>query len=593
MSNVNSGLCQGEKDFLTKRFLVVRNSLQELYHTGEAPKIPTIAVVASGGGSRAMFATLGVLKGLIELNLFNTITYLCGLSGSTWALASVYEELLNNPNGGLKEVINRAGENAANRAKDFSFIGEFVTGAVKRTALPYHDMPAFIQAKKLCNQPVSNTDYYSAGIARTLFGKGDEIYSPKYEPTYLSSMKELLDSARVPMPIFTAGGSANDIDPEPVWFEFTPYEVGTVLGEGKLLKGAFIPTELFGSHYVSGYCTHADPEQPLEFYLGVCGSALNVSIANLYSYLPQKLQVKLLNPDLRLTSALIRNPLYNLTGMPKKYMDTPTLNLFDAGLIFNLPYPALNAYGTLRKARSADIIIFIDATDDNYGDTQIDNGPLQPFDSWPDGSTLRQVKEYADMNNIPFPTIPARGELNAPGTNVFHIYREPNAPLVIYYPVAMSASIFKEPADKKQAVAQEHNKIGLNKRELSKLQGQQDFKNDYQTKHTNLEAQQARMLMAIMEYNVLYSEEPVKEAIRRVTYKTVLKYEQELTEPQVKAIILSLKTGRKTIESLTLQECNAIIKLLHPEQQAFTKEKEAQQYLIRHEGHSLEHSVYI
>ena len=62
-------------------------AIKHIIGQGGAKRIPTIAVVASGGGVRAMLATLGVLKGLEETGLVNAVTYMCGLSGSTWALA--------------------------------------------------------------------------------------------------------------------------------------------------------------------------------------------------------------------------------------------------------------------------------------------------------------------------------------------------------------------------------------------------------------------------------------------------------------------------------------------------------------------------
>lgn len=45
---------------------------------------PVIAVLGSGGGLRAHIACLGVLSEMKELGLLDAVTYLAGVSGSTW-----------------------------------------------------------------------------------------------------------------------------------------------------------------------------------------------------------------------------------------------------------------------------------------------------------------------------------------------------------------------------------------------------------------------------------------------------------------------------------------------------------------------------
>jgi phospholipase A2 len=52
-----------------------------------ADHTPRIQICASGGGYRAMIATLGALIGLEECGVLDTVTSIAGLSGSTWAMA--------------------------------------------------------------------------------------------------------------------------------------------------------------------------------------------------------------------------------------------------------------------------------------------------------------------------------------------------------------------------------------------------------------------------------------------------------------------------------------------------------------------------
>lgn len=47
-------------------------------------QIPVVAVMATGGGVRAMTSLYGHLAGLRELGLLDCISYITGASGSTW-----------------------------------------------------------------------------------------------------------------------------------------------------------------------------------------------------------------------------------------------------------------------------------------------------------------------------------------------------------------------------------------------------------------------------------------------------------------------------------------------------------------------------
>lgn len=47
-------------------------------------QVPVIAVAGSGGGFRAMVAFSGVMKALFESGVLDCVTYVAGLSGSTW-----------------------------------------------------------------------------------------------------------------------------------------------------------------------------------------------------------------------------------------------------------------------------------------------------------------------------------------------------------------------------------------------------------------------------------------------------------------------------------------------------------------------------
>ena len=56
----------------------------------KAPKslseTPTVAVMGSGGGIRAMVGYIGCLKALEDMGVLDASCYLSGLSGSTWLI---------------------------------------------------------------------------------------------------------------------------------------------------------------------------------------------------------------------------------------------------------------------------------------------------------------------------------------------------------------------------------------------------------------------------------------------------------------------------------------------------------------------------
>ena len=47
-------------------------------------QVPTMAVIGSGGGFRAMVGLSGVVKALHDSGILQCSTYICGLSGSSW-----------------------------------------------------------------------------------------------------------------------------------------------------------------------------------------------------------------------------------------------------------------------------------------------------------------------------------------------------------------------------------------------------------------------------------------------------------------------------------------------------------------------------
>ena len=91
-----------------------------------------IAIVASGGGSRAMFATFGAIKGLLDLDVFDATSYFCGLSGSTWAMSMLYNEVNIVEERNVNEALKQAISKAVHQAPTFDFFRQaIVNGAIR------------------------------------------------------------------------------------------------------------------------------------------------------------------------------------------------------------------------------------------------------------------------------------------------------------------------------------------------------------------------------------------------------------------------------------------------------------------------------
>ncbi|XP_063495254.1 cytosolic phospholipase A2 beta isoform X3 [Symphalangus syndactylus] len=89
------GPCAEEQAFLSRRKQVVAAALRQALQLDgdlQEDEIPVVAIMATGGGIRAMTSLYGQLAGLKELGLLDCVSYITGASGSTWALANLYED---------------------------------------------------------------------------------------------------------------------------------------------------------------------------------------------------------------------------------------------------------------------------------------------------------------------------------------------------------------------------------------------------------------------------------------------------------------------------------------------------------------------
>uniref|UniRef100_A0A8C0Z988 Phospholipase A2 n=1 Tax=Cyanistes caeruleus TaxID=156563 RepID=A0A8C0Z988_CYACU len=249
-------LCKEEREFLDKRKKVVSEALRKTLHLKESPpkdEVPVVAVLGSGGGMRALTSFYGSLAGLQQLGLLDAAIYLCGISGSTWCLSTLYQD----PDWSQKDL-----QDAIRRAQDT--VSSSKAGAFSPERLKYYFQE--LNAMEITGRKVSFTDLWGLIV--------EYFLQQKEDPSKLSDQQEAVKWAQNPYPIYAAVNVRPNISSGDFaeWCEFTPYEVGF------RKYGAFVRTEDFDSEFFMGRLVQKHPEPRICFLQGMWGSAFAASL---------------------------------------------------------------------------------------------------------------------------------------------------------------------------------------------------------------------------------------------------------------------------------------------------------------------------
>uniref|UniRef100_A0A672S6W8 Cytosolic phospholipase A2 zeta-like n=2 Tax=Sinocyclocheilus grahami TaxID=75366 RepID=A0A672S6W8_SINGR len=454
-----------EKTFLVKRKKVVSKALQKALNLSSAPdpsKVPVVAVVCSGGGSRALTSTYGSLKGLQKIQLLDAVSYITGVSGATWALGSLYRDP-NWSKGGIDKSMESVKKELSKKVLSM-FSSEQLQEYKQR-----------MQEREKEGLLVSLIDMWGLTL--------EYLFQGKKHMGSLSEMQRTVSESQNPLPIFTAvnlknGKTESITDAE--WCEFTPYEVGFPK------YGAFIPAQNFGSEYYLGHMVKKLPETGLSFLVGMWSSIFSINLTDIWSIAtgvtpswmpwvggvsntetdskPTALGTYLISPvtDFAkmlcgfMTSRPIVSQMYNFlrgfnmhnsynknTGFiawkdthPDAFPNTmtpadPVLSLVDAGFSVNAGFPPV-----VRSHRHVDVILSL-----NY--------------SWePDQfKVIKQTQEYCADRKIPFPKIDFKKVESEPLKEVYVFEDKENSevPIVLHFPlVNVSFKQFKSPGVKRE-----------------------------------------------------------------------------------------------------------------------------------------------
>lgn len=385
--NVNK-LCKQEYEFRNKRQEVVFKNMKKklgVKNLLQVDAAPTIAIIGSGGGMRAVVGMSGAMTALQDEGILDSAMYTAGLSGSAWYLMTLY-------------------------AHDKKLNPKAVNDTIRKKLEPFGTIQfwkAWYSWKYFTKSKVFLTGKYFT-ITDT-FGEmiGDLLLEEKCKQKWSYQRKKLEDGS-APLPLIAALHVRNEetIKKYNEWIELSPYEVFMPR------YGIAIDMKNFGDRFYGGFITKEYGEQPIHFLQGMCGSGyaivknLNPTdsfLFNLWSGIKRTTNALFNSFDTTFVGK-VPNWLHGIPEFSKLFddLDPSTqivdlgkkeMMLVDAGIAFNSPYPAV-----LHPARKVDVILSFDFSD--RGEDK----------KWP-FEELEKAKKWADHRNVRFPDLDQLNEI--------------------------------------------------------------------------------------------------------------------------------------------------------------------------------------
>ncbi|XP_034567682.1 cytosolic phospholipase A2 gamma-like [Notolabrus celidotus] len=231
----SQSMCAGEREYVHKRKKIVLASLNGLGVNCSEDSVPNIALLASGGGQRSAVGLVGSLYQMEKDGLLDSVLYLGGVSGSTWAMAFLYSD------------------------PEWSKDMDMTLSRLMDSEVELEAVLSWL-VKRATEEDFSLTDIWgaltSAGIMkqmdlRNLSGEANRNTTNPY-PVYCAIEKF----------------GYSDGPMEGKWFEVTPHEAGFTELD------LYVETSLLGSKFQSGALVEKKPEMDMVKLQGVLGSAL-------------------------------------------------------------------------------------------------------------------------------------------------------------------------------------------------------------------------------------------------------------------------------------------------------------------------------
>jgi hypothetical protein len=386
-------------------------------------------LVFTGGGYRAMTEAIGFLRGADKVGLLDCITYMTGLSGSTWAINPLVAS------GKSPQAFSDEQRLKVNR-------GEGRIGSLPILLSEVIKNPSYIQRRFIesrFGQYHGPIGLYGHSLVNVLL-EGISVNDKTAHDITLSDLRTNLANYRYPLPLSVAVDPGERPDgSDRVWYEFSPFYSGT-----RQERGSWVDSMLFGSIFNRGLIKQYVPEYPLGQYMGIWGSAFSVTaddigkastiggylatainsvgagVSSLYNLALWKSPVLSECPAGRTSAGQIPNPIFQ-GGAAPRLNKSQLLCLIDGGITKQGDYRH-NFASIPALWREVDILIMCDSTGKPNKDLKSDH--------------LMGASEEAASLGYPFPQI-HRGSVhqealdNIPN-NVSTLFVEDRAPLVVY-----------------------------------------------------------------------------------------------------------------------------------------------------------------
>ncbi|KAM4832653.1 cytosolic phospholipase A2 beta [Urocitellus parryii] len=514
--------CAEEQAFLNRRKQVVAGALKQALQLDRdlhEDEIPVVAVMATGGGIRAMTSLYGQLAALKELGLLDCVSYITGASGSTWALANLYED----PEWSQKDL---AGPTELLKTQ----VTKSKLGVLAPSRLQWYRQELAERAR--LGHPTCFTNLWAL-INEALLH--DEPCDHR-----LSDQREALSRGQNPLPIYCALNTKEQnltTFEFAEWCEFSPYEVGFPK------YGAFIPSELFGSEFFMGQLVKKLPESRICYLEGIWSNLYAASLQDSLYWASEPSQfwdrwaqdqasldkeqvphLKIEEPPTRagriaefFTDLLTRRPLAQAThnflrglhfhkdyfhhphfstwkatkldGLPNQLTPMePHLCLLDVGYFVNTSCPPL-----LQPTRDVDLILSLDY---NL------HGAFQQ---------LQLLGRFCQKQGIPFPPItPSPEEQHQPQEcHAFSDPAQPEAPAVLHFPLVNDSF-------------QEYSAPGVRRTPAEKAAGEVNLSpsdSPYHYTKVTYSPEDTDKLLHLTHYNICNNQERLLEALHQAVHR--------------------------------------------------------------------------
>uniref|UniRef100_A0A8C0GD91 Phospholipase A2 n=1 Tax=Chelonoidis abingdonii TaxID=106734 RepID=A0A8C0GD91_CHEAB len=514
-------LCTEEQDFLCKRKKYVASTVKKVLQLEEDlqdHEVPVVAITTTGGGTRSLTAMYGSLLGLQKLNILDSVSYITGLSGTTWTMANLYEDAKWSQKY-LEEAINKARKHVTKcKIKGFT---------LDRLKYYYNEL-------KERRQEGHNTSFIDLWGLMVEYMLHDEKDNHK-----LSDQRQAINEGQNPLPIYMAINLKNSYSAQDFreWLEFTPYEVGF------WKYGAFIRSEDFGSEFFMGRLMKKFPESRICYMEGMWSGIFSLDVMYFWNLAfdsedfwyrwtkdrvedieedpvlhikPHETKTRLLTPAGALSTAFrdvltgrptiaefpnflrgfqmhnkyLENEHFStwkdtvIDTYPNKLIETAQhpLSLADTGFFINTSYPPL-----LIPQRKVDVILHL-----NY------SGGSQTL-------PLDLIAKYFSEQGIPFPRIEISDEdrKNLKECYLFEDAESPRAPIVLFFPLVNDTfKKYKAPGVERSPTEMEEGKVDVS----SPL-------SPYTTRELSFSEENFDNLVKMTDYNILNNENLIIQAL--------------------------------------------------------------------------------